>query len=49
MKSSGSVKFVLMSLDRTTRSIRLLQTNRTSEDRRRDKRRPSNELNSAIN
>ena len=43
MKSltSGSVEFVLMSLDRPTRSIRLLQTDRMSEDRLRDKRRSS--------
>ena len=33
-----SVKFVCKSLDPPTRSIRLLQTNRTSEDRLRDKR-----------
>ena len=39
MKSSTSetVKFVWMSLDRPTRSIRLLQTDRTSEDRLQDK------------
>ena len=36
--TSGSVKFVWMSLDRLTRSIRLLQTDRTSEDLLRDKR-----------
>ena len=30
-----------MSLDRPTRSIRMLQTDRTSEDRLRDKRRSS--------
>ena len=39
MKSStsGSVRFVGMSLDRPTRSVRLLQTDRTSKDRLRDK------------
>ena len=31
--TSGSLKFVWMSLDRPTRSIRLLQTDRTSKDR----------------
>ena len=38
MKSStsGSRKFVWMSLDLPTRSIRVLQTDRTSEDRPRD-------------
>ena len=39
--TSGSVKFIWMSLDRPTRSIRLLQTERTSEDRLQDKRRSS--------
>ena len=39
MKSSNSdsVTFVGMSLDRPTRSVRLLQRDRTSEDRLRDK------------
>ena len=39
MKSStsGSVTLVWMSLDRLTRSNRLLQTDRTSEDRLLDK------------
>ena len=47
MKSStsGSVKFVWISLDRPTRSIRLLQTDRTSEDRLWDKRRSSHATN----
>ena len=47
MKSStsGSVEFVRMSLDRPTRSIRLLQTDKTSEDRLRDKRRSSYAMN----
>ena len=38
MKSSksGSVNFVWTSLDRPTRSIRLLQTDKTSEDRLRE-------------
>ena len=31
--TSGSLKFVYMSLDRPTRSIRLLQTDTTSKDR----------------
>ena len=39
--TSGSVEFVWMSLDHPTRSIRLLQTDKTSEDRLRDKRRSS--------
>ena len=39
--TSGSVEFVWMSLDRPTRSIRLLQTDRTFEDRLREKRRSS--------
>ena len=41
MKSStsGSVNFVWMSWDRPTRSIILLQTDRTSEDNLWDKRR----------
>ena len=39
--TSGSVEFVWMSLDHPTRSIRLLQTDRTSEDRLREKRRSS--------
>ena len=38
----GSVKFVWISYDRPTRSIRLLQT---SEDRLRDKRRSSHATN----
>ena len=46
--TSGSVKFVLMSLDRPTRSFRLLQTDRTSEDRLRNKRRSSHAM-SCIN
>ena len=37
LATSDSVKFFWMSLDRPTRSIRLLQTDRTSEDRLRDK------------
>ena len=41
ISTSGSVTVVLMNLDRPTRSIRLLQTDRTSEDRLRDKRRSS--------
>ena len=39
--TSGSVKFVWMSLDRPTRSLsfkHIVQTDRTSEDRLRDKR-----------
>ena len=43
--TSGSVKFVLMGLDRPTRSARLLQTDRTSEDRLQDKRRSSHATN----
>ena len=47
MKSStsGSVEFVGMSLDRPTRFIRLLQTDRTFEDRLRAKRRSSHSTN----
>ena len=47
MKSStsGSVKFVCISLDRPTRPFRLLQTDRTSEDRFRDKPRSSRARN----
>ena len=43
MKSStsGSVEFVWMILDHPTRSIGLLQTDKTSEDRLREKRRSS--------
>ena len=43
MKSStsGSVKFVQMNLDCPTRFIRLLQTDRTCEDRLREIRPPS--------
>ena len=43
MKSStsGSVNFVVMNLDRPTRCIRLLQPDRTCEDRLREIRRPS--------
>ena len=36
--SSGSVKFVGMSLDRPTHSIRLADGYRTSEDRLQDER-----------
>ena len=44
--TSASIKFVWMSLDRPTRSIRLLQTNKgTSEDRLQDKRRSSHATN----
>ena len=35
ISTSGSVKFVRMSLDRPTRSIRLLQTDRMSQNRLR--------------
>ena len=47
MKSStsGTVTFAWRSLDRPTRSIRLLQTDRTFEDRFRDKRRSSHATN----
>ena len=43
MKSStsGSVEFVWMILDHPTRSIGLLRTDKTSEDRLREKRRSS--------
>ena len=43
--SSGSVKFVGMSLDRPTRSVRWLQKDRTSEDRLQDKLRSSHATN----
>ena len=51
MKSStlGSVKFVWMSLDRRTRSIFLLQMDRTPEDRLQGKRRSSHGTNYLIN
>ena len=47
MKSStpGAVKLVSMSFYRPTRSIRLPQTDRTTEDRSRDKRRSSHATN----
>ena len=47
MKSStsGSVKFARMSLGRPARSIRLLHTDRTSENRLRDERRFSHATN----
>ena len=48
MKSSTSssiIKFVWMSLYRPTRSIRLFQTDKTFEDRLRDKRRSSHAAN----
>ena len=42
--TSGSLKFVWMSLDRPTRSIRLKQTDRTSEDCLLNKRRYSHAI-----
>ena len=44
--TSGSVKFVWMSLDRPRRSISPFQTDRTSDDRFRNKRQSSHATNS---